>query len=137
VAAFYLDSDVSVRLAPWLRVAGHDAVTSGDQGHRQATDDEQLLIAAQQGRIVLTHNRKDFVLLHDAWRRWPLAWGFPAQAHNGILVLDQHSERELAAVVDEFVTMSATVVLGSALYWWRHRSGWHHQLTDRRWVPYR
>lgn len=69
MAHLYLDHDVSLRLAAWLRAAGQDVITARDAGLAQATDDEQLLTAAGQRRVFLTHNRKDYVLLHDAWRR--------------------------------------------------------------------
>jgi hypothetical protein len=136
VARLYLDHDVSLALAPLLRLVGHEARTAQELGLAQATDDEQLLTAAQQGRIFLTHNRKDYVLLNDAWSRWPRAWGVPAPAHAGILVLDHRPEPELATAVDAFLTTTPAVPLASALYWWRYRAGWHRQLADRRWVPY-
>jgi hypothetical protein len=136
VARLYLDSDVSRWLAPALRAAGHDTTTAHAEGRPGGSDDEQLLFAAQAGRVLLTHNRDDFVLLHGAWRRWPAAWGVAAPAHPGILVLDHRPETELTGAVDAFLGRAAPVPLVGALYWWRARLGWHHQLADRRWVPY-
>lgn len=138
MTSLYLDSDVSVHVAGFLRAAGHDAVTTEELGLRRATDDQQLLVASQQGRVMVTHNRKDFVLLHDAWRRWAAAWGFlTAPAHPGILVLDHRPESELAAAVSAFLAAISPVPTTTALYWWRHTSGWHVQLSDRQWVLYR
>jgi hypothetical protein len=136
LASFYLDSDVSMRLAPLLRAAGHDVTTAEDQGRRRATDDEQLLIAAQQRRILLTHNRKDFVLLHDAWRRWPAAFAISLPPHPGILVLDQRLEPELATPVTDLLARTPPALLANTLLWWRFPGEWHQQTTDRRWVPY-
>ena len=136
MARLYLDSDVSVRLAPLLQAAGHDAVTAANQGRRRATDEEQLLAAAQQGRILVTHNRKDFVLLHAAWQRWPTAWGVSAPAHAGILVLDQAREPELTVALATLLAVTPPVPLSNALYWWRFLGGWHQQLPDHRWVRY-
>jgi hypothetical protein len=135
VARLYLDSDVSRWLAPLLRAAGHDATTAHAEGRRGASDDEQLLFAAQEGRVLLTHNRADFVLLHGAWRRWPAAWGVAAPAHPGILVLDHRPEAELVGVVDAFVGGTPPAPLVGALYWWRGGSGWHRR-AERRWEPY-
>ncbi|TAK20103.1 MAG: hypothetical protein EPO26_18560 [Chloroflexota bacterium] len=136
MADLYLDSDVSVRVAPLLRAAGHDAVTAAEQGRRRATDDEQLLAATQQGRTVVSHNRKDFVLLHDAWRRWSSAYGLALPPHPGILILDQLGDHAVADAVTRFVTADSVAPLANSLYWWRASGGWRHQLPDRRWVPY-
>lgn len=135
MARLYLDHDVSLRLALPLREAGHDVITARDAQLVHATDDEHLLAAAQQRCVLLTHNRKDYVLLHDAWRRWPGAWGVTAPAHTGILVLDHRPERELAAAVGAILTSRAPAPLDGTLYWWRHRAGWHRQAPGRRWLP--
>lgn len=136
MARFYLDHDVSLRLAIALRAAGHDSATAQEAGLSYASDDVHLLTAAQQGRVLLTHNRKDYVLLHDAWRGWPVAWGTLAPPHVGVLVLDHRPERELAAAVEVFLT-AVPGAPANLLYWWRHYDGWQHQLPDRRWVSYR
>ena len=136
MASFYLDHDVSLGLALLLRAAGHTSTTAQDVGLAQAADDEQLQTAAQHGQIFLTHNRKDDILLNDAWSRWPQAWGVPAPPHAGILVLDHRPEPELAAAVGAFLATAPAVPLTNALYWRRYRLGWYSRLPDRRWVPY-
>jgi len=136
VARFYLDHDVSLGLSPLLSRIGHDVRAAQEMGLAQATDDSQLLTAAQQGQIFLTHNRKDYVLLNDAWSRWPRAWGVSAPQHAGILVLDQRPELELATAVEALLTTMPPAQLANALYWWRYRVGWLYYLPDRRWVPY-
>jgi hypothetical protein len=134
VARLYLDSDVSVRLAPLLREAGHDAATTEELGQRRATDDEQLLTAVREIRTVVTHNRRDFLLLHDAWRRWPVGLGAVFPAHAGILVLDHRLEPELAAALTGFLAVRPPAPLAGELYWWRVGSGWHRR-GERRWEP--
>jgi hypothetical protein len=137
VARFHLDHNVSRWLAPRLRTAGHDAVTARDAGLEQAGDDEQLLTAAQQVRILLTHNRRHYALLHDAWRRWPAAWAVAAPPHAGILVLDPADEDVLAAaLLRAFLATAPPAPLANALYWWRSPGGWHRPLPDRGWEPY-
>ncbi|MGI8827950.1 MAG: DUF5615 family PIN-like protein [Chloroflexota bacterium] len=68
MAELYLDNDVSLRLAPLLRAAGHRVITTRELELADATDDAQLLTAAQQHWILITSNRGDFRLFHDAWR---------------------------------------------------------------------
>jgi predicted nuclease of predicted toxin-antitoxin system len=85
---FYLDNDLAAGVALSLRTAGHVAISARDLRLRRATDDEQLLVAADAGRVFVTHNEDDFTLLHDAWRKWFSAKGVQAQ-HAGILVVPQ------------------------------------------------
>jgi len=75
VASFYVDHDVSQHTARELRDAGHSVVTVRDLGLTPAGDDGHLLRAAQNGRILITHNASDFQLLHDAGRRWARVGG--------------------------------------------------------------
>jgi hypothetical protein len=135
VAHLYLDHDVSIRLAPPLGAAGHDATTARDAGLAQASDDAQLLAAWRQGRAFVTHNRMDCVLLHGAWRRWPPAWGVVAPPHPGILVLDRRPDAELVASLTALLGATPPAPLAGELYWWRAGRGWQRRAEDR-WEPY-
>jgi hypothetical protein len=86
VAAFYIDHDVAVALAPVLRVFGHEATLTDDLGLTQASDGRQLLTAAEHDWVLVTHNRRDFIVLHDAWRCWTAAWRVQLD-HAGIVVV--------------------------------------------------
>jgi hypothetical protein len=102
---FYVDNNVSADTALALRRMGAHVVLTKDFGLRRAHDDFQLLKAAQDGWMLVTHNRTDFELLHRAWHRWSDAWGTPRQ-HAGILVIPQlwqpeHAANELYAVVSQ------------------------------------
>ena len=88
MVAVYIDHDVSAQIAALLRNDGHDVLTTRERHLTRASDDEQLLVASQQGRVLITHNARDFVLLHNAWRRWSAAWQVTA-VHAGILVIPQ------------------------------------------------
>ena len=88
MATFYLDSDVGQELAALLEAQGEDVTTATREGLRSATDDEHLLRASEQRRIIVTHNRNDFELLHQAWLRWSSAWGVE-RYHGGSLVIPQ------------------------------------------------
>ena len=122
MADFYLDDNIAIDLARELRSWGHTATTARDQGLDGADDDEHLLVAAQRGWTLLTNNRKDFILLHGAWRRWASAWQVPAR-HAGILILRQEwPPRQAAKEVDSFIKTGGP--LGNQLYVWYPSSGW-------------
>ena len=76
---------------------GHTATTPSELGTERAGDADHLLEATQQRRILVTHNRKDFLLLHNAWHTWAMA-----VPHAGILVLPQGSAVLLAERLSTF-----------------------------------
>ena len=88
MAQFHFDENTNYDIAVALMARGHDVVTSRDVGLDGHDDDEQLLAAATAGRILVTHNREDFILLHRTWQRWSRAWGATV-AHAGILIVPQ------------------------------------------------
>lgn len=91
MTAFYLDEDVSFRIMPGLVARGHDVVAAKRHLPPGTSDHEQLSTAVRLHRTMIIHNRRDFLLLHCAWRdRFP-EWGAgPPPAHPGILCLPQH-----------------------------------------------
>ena len=90
----------------------------------RARDQRVLLASAQTGRTVVTHNRKDFRLLHDAWRDWSAAWGVVAQ-HSGILIVAEVPAPVLAEELDRFLAGGPTVE--NQLYEWGRISGWRQR----------
>jgi predicted nuclease of predicted toxin-antitoxin system len=66
-ARLYLDEDVIPELARVLRSAGHDAVSSHELGALGATDEEQLVRAATEGRALLSFNFRHFIRLAREW----------------------------------------------------------------------
>jgi hypothetical protein len=56
VPELYIDNDVTMRAAPLLSAAGHTAYTTAQFNRQAAYDYDQLLYAAQQGWVLLTHN---------------------------------------------------------------------------------
>jgi hypothetical protein len=99
MADLYSDRDIGRGVSLGLRALGHTVITTEELGLDTATDDVQFLTALQRQRVLLTHNRKDFRLLHDAWRNWTNYWGI-AQPHAGIVVPIQgwQPEREIAEI---------------------------------------
>lgn len=131
MASVYIDNDVAADIARLLQGAGHQAVTAGAIGLTRATDAAQLLTAAQRGWTFVTHNAKDFVLLHDGWCRWSDAWGVAAK-HAGILVLPQATAAERARrrldvveLAQLLIDLFATGAPGANELWlWRRGRGW-------------
>jgi hypothetical protein len=125
VASFYTDHDVALQLAMLLRQHGHMAFTARDIGLERAGDHEHLLTAAQRGWILVTHNRQDFFLLHDAWRRWFPVFNVSA-VHAGILVLPHGLPSQTVQRLEDFLLSG--LPLSNELYVWRPMSGWTHRL---------
>ena len=64
MARFYADENFDYPTVVELRALGHDVVTVQEAGKRGGTDDQVLAYATQDGRAVLTHDRRDFERLH-------------------------------------------------------------------------
>ncbi|HLI77940.1 MAG TPA: DUF5615 family PIN-like protein [Acidobacteriaceae bacterium] len=80
--ALYLDECVDHRLAAALAAHGFDVLTV-QQAQRVSDDDEdQLLFASQQGRLLLSHNQIDFRRLHAVFER-------AGRPHGGIMLIPQ------------------------------------------------
>lgn len=60
---FYLDEDISPRVAALLRKNGIDAVSAHDIGMMGASDQDQLAEAVARGCALVTRNRDDFITL--------------------------------------------------------------------------
>jgi Domain of unknown function (DUF5615) len=93
MARLYADEDVPRPLVVHLRALGHDLLTALEAGEANLSipDPNVLARAASLGRIVLTHNRKDFNRLHA---RTP--------GHSGIIscTRDDANPEALAARID-------------------------------------
>jgi predicted nuclease of predicted toxin-antitoxin system len=80
--ALYLDEDVAVQLARALQQRGIDVRTTQNAGMAQSSDEQQVAFAAEQRRAILTHNKRDFILIHQKYLE-------QGDKHSGIIVADQ------------------------------------------------
>jgi hypothetical protein len=122
VAELYADRNIRRDVRLGLRTLGHAVTTTDELGLDRATDDLQLLTAAERGLILLTNNERDYALLHDAWHRWSAAWGVEPR-HAGIIVPKQawsfeRTTTEVGRLLDSGVDFT------NALYQWHGALGW-------------
>ena len=60
---FYLDANLSPKIAELLRRRGFDAVSAFEVKKAQSSDQEQLDSAAREGRCLVTKDARHFILL--------------------------------------------------------------------------
>jgi uncharacterized protein with PIN domain len=67
MARFYSNENIAQDVVVELRSLGHDVLTSSEAGNaNQAVPDDQVLrFATAEGRILLSHNRRHFLRLHN------------------------------------------------------------------------
>lgn len=99
---FYLDEHLSGVIAEICRQHGVDVQTTQKAGNSGATDDVQLLFAGQEGRCIVTENRRDFRMWTDRFQEL----GLP---HAGVLLLPaslpKHDFSGIAAALIHFDAM--------------------------------
>lgn len=77
---FYLDEDLSHRIAPIGRDMGLDIIATAECDRDGTPDEEQLRFAAEEGRVLVTRNSDDF---HDLTNRFAAE----RRPHAGVLVV--------------------------------------------------
>ena len=118
---FYIDHDVNAGVARELARYGHTARTTRDWGRTTAEDPEHLLEATRAQAVLVSHNWKDFRLLHIAWQYWSQQWGVP-QPHGGILILPHGTVSVSLGRLLAFVRRGEPTV--DRLYRCRDSTGW-------------
>jgi hypothetical protein len=84
----FADHNVSMRTVERLRRLRFVVETAKEHKLDQKSDESVLLVAVQQGAVLLTHDEEDFTLLFQAWHRWSNTWGV-RQNHGGIVTYPQ------------------------------------------------
>ncbi len=130
LADLYLDENTTVRLIEPLTALGHDVVSANDLGHKGRVDADQFLVSAEYGRVLLTSDRNDFRLLHEAWTAWSRAWGV-SRSHAGIIVIHPAPNlpiKDVAWAVDAYLSRD-TAPLENRLIGWKPPAGWYEVFT--------
>lgn len=138
LASLLADHNFSRPLVLLLRGRRHDVVTSREIGLDRASDGLHLLESANLRRILLTYNERDFLLLHDAWLRWSMAWGVQPR-HAGVIAMPQrqrwspsHALAEIETVLGRAIDPASEGGMGNQLWMWRPARGWFRVATDSR-----
>lgn len=121
MTGFYLDHDVPTDLAVFLTGAGYPSVTVRQLGTRTSPDSFHLLEAARSGRVLVSHNKRDYILLNDAWLRWSREWSI-RPIHSGILLVPQISTTRLFAAIIELLDSGPD--LTNRIYRWTSAGRW-------------
>lgn len=91
----FLDAHISgPRIAHALRDRGHDVRAADEERDLDGLGDEQLLeLAADEGRVMITFDVKDFTVIA---RRWAEA----GKAHAGLGIVVGIDHREIGTILD-------------------------------------
>ena len=103
----YLDEDVRPLLAKILRNRGYDVTSCVERKHFGFSDEKQLNIASKNKRAILTHNIKDFVLLHKKTNG----------KHFGIIVSEQTSISILLKRILKLLSQNSATDINGNLIW--------------------
>jgi hypothetical protein len=71
----------------------------------RSRDYEHLSLAARSNRILVTHDREHFQILHGAWVTWARDWEV-SHRHGGILIIEQRlhwNARQIGTELAHFV----------------------------------
>jgi len=134
VPRFYVDEDPHQRLAGNLRPLGFDALATVEAGNKGLSDPRQLAFATDEARTLITCNRDDFELLHEAlvlWSRRPEHEG--SRAHSGILIIPSGNLLRLpeaTQVIAEFARRPEADAMNDRLFVWERSTGWRELLIS-------
>jgi predicted nuclease of predicted toxin-antitoxin system len=107
---FYLDEDLSPKIAISLRRRGIPALSAQELGRLELSDEEQLSFAAAESCVLVTRNRDDFVsLARDAIRA--------SRPHAGIILCSpRYSGREIGEISRALAQVAAAYPKGLGPY---------------------
>lgn len=138
ILKFALDEDVSHAVASLLRSHGVDADSARELSRLGLSDVQVVLLAAEGRQTLVTHNRKDFRTLHEAWVAWRSRWAIEVEQvvgsrvnlsqHSGILITPHLPNHDLARILEEFEHTAASI--DDRLFAWTQLRGWHELQFD-------
>jgi hypothetical protein len=133
VRSFALDENVADPAAGLLRSRGILANSATELDRLGLSDAEILLQASRNGQTLLSHNGRDFVLLHEAWVTWRRHWTTEAEQqagisavlsrHAGILIIPTIPIRDLARILEQVADIARSIA--DRLFGWSVAGGWH------------
>ncbi len=100
----YADEDTNREIVDRLSSEGHNITTAQEAGNEALSDQEQLSYAHENSEPIITHNKIDFIKLHQS-----------GQEHSGIFSVSRNMTNEQAAVrthdaISKFPDMANTHV---------------------------
>jgi hypothetical protein len=119
----YLDEDVPLPLAIALRLLGYDVFAPKELRGRRISDARQMDHAVSLGRIMITRNINDYLLIHETITLWAVRWDLRERhRHHGILIIPEASVAVLTKAIDEFA--QSTSPPDNRVYMWKSQVGW-------------
>jgi hypothetical protein len=118
-----LDEDVSNHLAGPLRANGHDVNTAQQLGHLALTHVKVLTRMADLNRILVSHNKRDMLLLHEAWLTWRTRWQATSHFLANILLVPHEPVSDLVRIIEEFAGFG--IDPASRAFSWTAPTGWY------------
>ncbi|MFY9268467.1 MAG: DUF5615 family PIN-like protein [Candidatus Manganitrophaceae bacterium] len=98
---YYLDEDLSPKIAEILRKRGVNTISAHDIGMLQVSDREQLEYAAGEGRCLVTRNRDDFIAL-------TVQFFNEHRRHFGLLIIPYSFPGDRFSIIAKAITKHAS-----------------------------
>jgi hypothetical protein len=90
------------------------------------SDVKVLTRMADLGRLLVSHNKRDMVLRHEAWLTWRSRWHastHPLSDHAGILLVPHAPVPHLIQIIDAYAGLGN--VSSSRILSWTASDGWY------------
>ncbi len=96
----YLDEDVPSSFAQTLINRGVDVITTQQAKNDSNSDLQQLILCDKRTKNYFTHNKKDFILLHNEYLQ-------NKEDHTGIIISDQFTHGDSPEKIYETLVFSS------------------------------